>query len=296
MPAIGRPANLPNRNSNNIKMGARTIKGGSNLDMKSKLNHLAGVREESKYVDRKKHNQMGKNEFLKLLTFQLKNQDPMNPMDQKKFAADLAQFAQLEQMTNMNKSMDKLNDNQPNENKFYAASFLGKQITTAGTTLDYNGKSRQVEIPFVLPQNARNVMMRITDSKGQMVKQIEMENMPKGSHNITWDGSYQDATQAIADTYQVEILAWDESLTPFKGETRTKGTVTGVHFENGQTVLDIDRQKKVFLRDVDSFLVSGQNRKKSETKVALPKVEPQQNSTQTTANKAYQKLMEQGKL
>ncbi|MBT3235224.1 MAG: flagellar hook assembly protein FlgD [Bdellovibrionales bacterium] len=289
MPAIGRPTIPSNNNYKNIKMQPRTTKQQGELDMKGKLNHLAGVREESKFVDRKKHNQMGKNEFLKLLTFQLKNQDPMNPMDQKEFAADLAQFAQLEQMTNMNQSMDKLNENVPNENKFYAASFLGKEITTKGTTLQYDGHTRQVDIPFVLPQDAKNVMMRITDSHGQMIKQIELENRPKGSHNIIWDGSSQDATQAVADTYKVEVLAWDENLTPFKGETRTKGVVTGVHFENGETVLDIDRQKKVFLRDVDSFLVSGQNSKQgvSASPTAMQPTSPSR-AKQVAAN--YQQI------
>ena len=50
---------------------------------------------------------MGKDEFLKLLTVQLKNQDPMNPMEQGKMAAELAQFSQLEQLSNLNTSFDK---------------------------------------------------------------------------------------------------------------------------------------------------------------------------------------------
>ena len=83
---------------------------------------------------------MGKDEFLKLLTVQLQNQDPLKPVDQKKFAADLAQFSQLEQLANMNTKLDSMNENVPVESKFYGASFLGKIVTTSGSTIMHDGK------------------------------------------------------------------------------------------------------------------------------------------------------------
>ena len=66
-----------------------------------------------------KHNKMGKDEFLKLLTVQLGNQDPMNPVDQKKFAAELAQFSQLEQLAAMNSKLNNLNNNTPQRSKIF---------------------------------------------------------------------------------------------------------------------------------------------------------------------------------
>ena len=60
---------------------------GSSKSLRDKLNDAAGVARQSEFVDKEKHNQMDKDSFMKLLAFQLANQDPMNPVDQKKFSA-----------------------------------------------------------------------------------------------------------------------------------------------------------------------------------------------------------------
>jgi len=100
---IGRPDSGPNK-FNKVTMASPTNKLKSNgaKSIGDELNGVAGIREESKFVDAKNHNKMDKDSFMKLLAFQMSNQDPMSPMDQKQFAADLAQFSQLEQLTNMN--------------------------------------------------------------------------------------------------------------------------------------------------------------------------------------------------
>lgn len=70
-------------------------------------------------------NSLGKNEFLELLLTQLKNQDPLEPMENKEFIAQMAQFSSLEQMQNMNASMEKFLQR---ESISQAASLVGKTI------------------------------------------------------------------------------------------------------------------------------------------------------------------------
>ena len=218
-----------------------------------KLNDLAGIRAEKQFVDAKEHNKLGKDGFMKLLSHQLANQDPMKPMDQKQFAADLAQFSQLEQLTNMNTKMDGMQKNDTTESKFMAASFIGKEVMSKGTSVRYDGESRSTTLPFHLNKAATNILVRVYDQKNQLIAQIEKESMGEGSQTVTWDGLQLDGAPAGKGDYRIDVTAYDESMNKFKGETKSTGLVTGVHFENGEAVLEIDRGKKVFLRDVESF-------------------------------------------
>ncbi|MCK5882787.1 MAG: hypothetical protein KAG61_03795 [Bacteriovoracaceae bacterium] len=223
------------------------------------LNRISGNKTTTQYVDRKKHNQLGKDGFMKLLAHQMQNQDPMNPMDQKQFAADLAQFAQLEQLSNINTMMKASHEAAKGESKNIGASFLGKKIITSGTSLKFDGEDR-ISLPFTLNKNAEKVIVRVMDSKNQLVQQLNFDQMMKGSQSVDWDGMATNNKKAGKGDYQIQVYAWDENMSPFAGETKTAGIVTGVSFENGDTILKIDGKKSVFLRDVDSFQLVGNNR------------------------------------
>lgn len=265
MPEIGRPQ------QSNPFAGISKTPAGQTVNTKKKtnqnvgdsLNQIAGIEEEKQFVDRKTHNQMGKDGFLKLLSFQLQNQDPIKPMDQKEFASDLAQFSQLEQLTNMNTKFDKFGANQPQEMKYMGATFLGKEVLTKGSSVNYNGSDRNVDIPFYLDNQARNVTVNIYDSKRQLVAKVEAEDLPKGQNHLTWNGKQLDGIRAVKDDYTIEVVAYDNQMNKFKAQTHATGLVSGVRFENGETILTLQNGKEIFLRDVDSFKVPS-NEGKSE--------------------------------
>lgn len=252
MPGMGKPRIGVKNNFSNIGMKKPVDKG-------ELLNKLSGYTEKSRFVDASKHNKMGKDGFLKLLANQLANQDPTNPMDQKKFAADLAQFSQLEQLTNLNKKFEGMSKNDSMEKKFFAASFLGKEVTTKGTSIDLRNSGDKASIPFVLDRDAKKVMIRMFDAKNNLIGQIDKEGLGKGSHRVEWNGVALDNTPAIKGKYRIEIRGWDQNLEPFQGETRSSGIVTGVSFENGETVFKLDGKKSVSLRDVENFQVPVHN-------------------------------------
>lgn len=259
MTSIGRPDPGPNE-FKNVRMGdprGNTMKR-NNKNLGDQLNNIAGIKEESKFVDQKEHNKMDKDAFMKLLAFQMSNQDPMSPMDQKQFAADLAQFSQLEQLTNMNSRIEKMAAGGDGEARLQGAMFLGKRAITGGATVNYNGEDNAVTLPFYLPNHARKMVVRIFDSKNQMIGQIERENTPAGGQTLKWDGISLDGTRAPKDTYRFDVTAYDEKLQEFKGETRAAGIVTAVTFEGDEMVLTVDGKSKVFLRDVMSFEMPSQ--------------------------------------
>lgn len=262
MPGIGNPNEIENNfrgisryngPSRGQRINPNKIRGGEEEDLQEKLNEIAGARQEQKFVDRDKHNRLDKDAFLKLLSTQLSNQDPFKPVDQKKFAADMAQFAQLEQLTNMNTKMDKTSGNANNQVKFMGASFIGKAVQTAGTSVPYDGQSMAVNLPFHLSKPAKNVTIRIFDKSNNLIAQLDKDSMGMGANSVTWNGKQMDKTRSVKGDYRFEVQAYDEKYQPFKGETKAEGIVTGVAFENGETILEVDGNKKVALRDVDSF-------------------------------------------
>lgn len=267
---MGRPDVAGNSQFRNISM-AQTSASQSNQNVGDRLNRVAGRTQDSQFVDAKTHNKLDKDGFLKLLSHQLQNQDPMEPMDQKQFAADLAQFSQLEQLANLNVQVEKQGVNAPAENKFYGASFIGKEVLTQGTSLEYAGEGEPVPLPFKLPQDAREMRIRVFDSRNQMVAQIEREGLSSGSHTLVWDGVMNDGTLATKDSYRFEVKAWNDRYEEFEGETRASGLVTGVSFEYGETVLSLNNGQTVFLRDVINFKMPQANNAGRQDSPALPK-------------------------
>lgn len=260
MPTMGGPSITSNSDFSGISIGEKKpVPNNLNIDKsngKSKeeiLNKLAGAKEKSIFKDGGKHNQMGKDEFLKLLSHQMQNQDPMNPMEQSKFVGELAQFAQLEQMTGLNQKFEKMSGNATTESKFYGASFLGRGVMTAGSSLNLKGEGASSDVHFTLDKEASKVMVRIFDKKHNMIGEISQDNMTRGNQTLTWNGTSLDNTPAPKGDYTVQIIAYDKQLQEFPVQSKVSGVVTGVSFEDGETVLTVDNGKKIFLRDADSF-------------------------------------------
>jgi flagellar basal-body rod modification protein FlgD len=267
MPDIGVPNSAVTKNNfANISIGEDRRKTSANANAKETdpgkvFNRLAGASEDLdnkvKIVDGKQHNKMKKDDFLKLLSAQLQNQDPMNPMNQDKFSSELAQYSQLEQLTNINENMQGLNKNMPIENKFFAASFLGKEVLTNGSSLQLAPNASSADFNIRLPEKAQNIVVRIYDQRNQMIRQMDLENLSKGNQTLTWDGVAADGQKATPGDYKVIVQAWNDRFESIPVESKATGTVTGVNFDNGEVVLLVDGNKKVFLRDVDSFNLPG---------------------------------------
>src|SRR5665647_423556 len=133
MPEIGRPSTPAEANYRNVQMAPKSLSGSGKSERQIReqiINKATGYKPKNELFKEGPHNEMGKDEFLKLLSFQLQHQDPMNPMDQSKFTGELAQFSQLEQLTNLNKKFDSMGQTKNLEDKFHAASFVGKKIVT----------------------------------------------------------------------------------------------------------------------------------------------------------------------
>lgn len=211
---------------------------------------------------------MDRNDFLKMLSHQMQNQDPMNPVDQSRYTADMAQFAQLEQLTNLNKKMEHFNKEDFMEKKLIAASFVGKSVITDGNSVTTEKDGQVTDVLFNLPKNASKLKVQLLDAKGNITAEMPMENVNAGPQKITWNGKATDGYSAPKGVYQVQIKAWDAEMKTIPVSTQVAGTVDSVYFDNDDPVLLVDG-KKIYLRDVQSFHQSAQDIQAFQEKMQL---------------------------
>jgi flagellar basal-body rod modification protein FlgD len=252
MPEMGRPITSQEMQYRQVTMGPKKSGKSEKRMQEDLINKVTGYKPKNELFKEGPHNQMGKDEFLKLLTFQLQNQDPMNPMDQSKMTGELAQFSQLEQLSNLNKKFEDSNKTKSIEDKFYAASFVGKKVVTSGSTINLKNSGDSGDVLFKLDGDAAKVMVRILDEKNNIVGEIWKEGMSQGSHQVTWDGVALDGSPAVKGTYKSQVKAWDVNGNDISSRTEATGVVQSVTFDEGEPVLTVNGQK-VFLRDVQSF-------------------------------------------
>lgn len=189
-----------------------------------------------------KRNEMGKDDFVKLMSAQLKYQDPINPLKNEEMAAQLAQFSALEQMMNVNQNLEKMAAAQKPQDNVLAASLIGKKIQTDSSRLSLE-KGGQPEIKFSLPSDAEVVNVSVVDAKGEVVREIELGTMVKGDQSIRWDGKNAKNQPANPGEYNYRINASAEGGKPLVINTATSGVVSGVVFEGGKPLLLVGDKK-----------------------------------------------------
>ena len=185
---------------------------------------------------------LDKNAFLRLLTAQLQNQDPLKPTDSTEFTAQLAQFSSLEQMSNINETLNTLKLYQASSNNAQAVGFIGKDIVANGKSIEMKS-GQPVSCDYQLPAAAKSVVVTIYDATGNFVRDYQKTALAAGKQSLTWDGRDRNGNKVADGAYTFEVQAVDPKDAKLNVTTYSKGTVTGVTFEDGITYLVTGRNK-----------------------------------------------------
>lgn len=178
--------------------------------------------------------------FLLLLTQQLKNQDPLKPMDATEFTTQLVQFTSVEQQIRQNQNLESMITLQHSTLVSSMVSYLGKTVDTVGsTTLLTDGAAA---ISYTLPAQAKTVMLEITNGAGEVLRSAEVEKT-KGDHIFNWDGKSNAGTLLPDGAYNVKFTAVDGVGNPIAVGTSSSGKVTNVEIENGLIILTVGSVK-----------------------------------------------------
>ena len=175
---------------------------------------------------------VGKDDFLKMMIAQLKNQDPLNPLDGTDFTAQLAQFSSLEQLSNMNSQLEVLGMYQSSLNNAQSVSLIGREVTAHGDSVTIEGET--AGIPYRLSEYADSVAVSIYDDEGRLVDTIETGSQDEGDHSITWD-----CGDVAPGSYTFSVSATDAAGEAVPVDTLITGRVTGVTFREGFPFLSV---------------------------------------------------------
>ena len=116
-----------------------------------------------------KQGALGKDAFLKLLVTQLQHQDPLNPLDDKEFIAQLAQFSSLEQMNNISEGITSLVKKTQEQDMLNSVNYIGKEVTASGHSVTKNGAA-VTPVFFSLKGAASEVEVNVYDSNKNLVR------------------------------------------------------------------------------------------------------------------------------
>jgi flagellar basal-body rod modification protein FlgD len=124
--------------------------------------------------------------FLKLLVTQMKNQDPLNPMDNAQVTSQMAQLSTVSGIDKLNVTLQALSDSMSTNQSLQAASMIGHGVLVPGNGVDLaNGSAYG---GFELTQSADNVTISIKDKAGALMRSIDLGPQPAGMGNWQWDG------------------------------------------------------------------------------------------------------------
>jgi len=206
--------------------------------IESGFNHWSSItpeKESSSFADSKVSE--GKDQFLTLLVAQIKNQDPLKPMETTEFTSQLAQFSSLEQQFDMNKSLMEIKESLAVRENGNILDFIGKTVKTGDNSIFINDGDASAGV-FNL-QDRADVVISVYDEAGLEVGRIYEGWKDAGEHDFVWDGRADNGDKLSDGFYTYQADARDEKGYSVPCDTYFAGKVTGVTYETGDPYLMI---------------------------------------------------------
>ena len=179
-------------------------------------------------------------QFLTLLTTQLKNQNPLSPMDTNQFTQQLVQFAQVEQQLKSNDRLDSIASSAKNSEAASLSSYIGKSITTDGITSELGSAGATWSLSA--PRATSKATITISDSKNNVVG-IQTQPLIAGTQSFFWDGRTSSGLKAPAGLYTIKVDAVDASGQKVTVDTAVSGRVDGIDLTGSAPALLVGKNR-----------------------------------------------------
>lgn len=173
-------------------------------------------------------------QFLTLLTTQMKNQDPLQPMDTNQMTEQLVQFTNVEQNIATNSRLDKLLKLQESGAASTNLAYLGRLVTFEGDKFSYTEGMTSAPLGYELETEAKSVRVDILDSQGRMVRSMTGETGAGTKHTVSWDFKDDAGNKVQPGTYRLNIAPKGATETDLiKSHTYSFGVVNGISGGSG---------------------------------------------------------------
>jgi len=187
------------------------------------------------------------NRFLNLLVTQLKNQDPLDPMDATEFTTQLVQFASVEQQIFQNSNLEKLLKLEQTKAISSLVGFIGSTVEAEGRQVPLeNGNA---EFTYTMPAGAEKATISITNKSGLTVFTTDAD-ITAGKHSFVWDGRSTFGTAQPDGSYSVQVSGFDGAGNLLSIPHTVWGRVTGANVENGQASLFLGDEINILQENV----------------------------------------------
>jgi Flagellar hook capping protein len=176
--------------------------------------------------------------FLALLTSQLKNQDPLSPVDSNQFTAQLTQMAGVEQQLLTNELLKSLVAAQGGGGLASAANYIGRDATAAWSATKF--VDGEATWSYEIASNAASVKLEVLDGSGNVVWSGDAPDKTTGVHDFTWDGEATSGNDGQeGQVYSLRVVAKDAAGGAVDAQVLTRGRITGVEMYDGETYLTV---------------------------------------------------------
>lgn len=174
--------------------------------------------------------------FLQLLTTQLKNQSPLDPLDTNEFTNQLVQFSSVEQAIKTNEQLELLTRLSAANMATAAVSYIGKTITADGSTSELkNGEATWI---YKVENDAPKSTLIVRDETGKTVSAQEA-SLQAGTHTLSWDGKDGFGNPLPDGKYSLEIVAKDKNGSAVRVTTSVAGRVDSIDLSGDEPILQV---------------------------------------------------------
>ena len=172
--------------------------------------------------------------FLSLLTSQMKNQDPLDPLDSTQFVNQLVSFSGVEQQIAQNRNLESLLIIQSAAAQTTSVGYIGRVATAL--TPDSQLQNGSADWEYNLPENAQTTNLIVRDSSDRIVYQTTGSTVA-GEHDFAWDGRSSSGVQQPDGVYTLEINAVTANGAAIRSEIRTAARVTGIDLSGSEVMV-----------------------------------------------------------
>lgn len=189
--------------------------------------------------------------FLKLLVTQMKNQDPLNPLDNAQVTSQMAQLSTVSGIEKLNATLQAMSQSQT----YQAAGLINRGVLAPGAFIDLStsGGVSSAAAGIDLPKAADKTTIKIFNSANQLVREIDLGKQDAGSNLFSWDGKMTDGTAAPDGAYHFTVQATQEgkSVEPV---SLSVGLVNSVLLDKAGPKLVVDGMGSIDLETVRQIL------------------------------------------